>query len=182
MQFISTSPLLRAALVATVVAAQTCPALAAAPQQLYNKTININWTVAVTRGADEGHKVVPVAVNHTVYVSSAGRLFERGSRTTKRGSRATDNAPGATHNKGGEATGVHFEGNRLVGITAFAQGGRRFVATFDPSFSSCTVAVAFGREAGGLKRRGIDGGMHTIASMTASGESCSIRDGNAFGE
>lgn len=94
--------------------------------------------------------------------------------------RQTENAPGATQNAGGEATGVHFEGNRLVGNTAFARGARRFVATFDPSFSSCTVSVMFGREGGHLQRKGVDGVMYTIDSITASGESCSIREGNAF--
>ena len=122
-----------------------------------------------------------MAVNHTVYVSSVGRLFERASRSTPKGKKQTENAPGAAQNAGGEATGLHFEGNQLVGNTAFAQGARRFVATFDSSFSSCTVAVTFGREGGGLKRKGVDGVMYTIDSMSASGESCSIREGNPFG-
>jgi hypothetical protein len=158
------------------------PAFAAAPPQLHNKTILISWSVAVDQTTPEGHRRnVSVAVYHTVYVSSAGRLFERGSRASGGGRKQSDNAPGATHNRGGEATNVHFEGNRLVGNTAFAQGARRFVATFDPAFSSCTVKVTFGREGGGLKRRGINGQIVTINSMTPSGESCSIRDGNAFG-
>jgi hypothetical protein len=46
---------------------------------------------------------------------------------------------------------------------------------------SCTVAVTFGREAGGFKREGVDGVMYTIDSMIPSGESCSIREGNPFG-
>ena len=154
------------------------PAWGQAPQRLYNKTIQLNWSVTVVQ---DGGRTVPIAVSHTVYVSSAGRIFERGSRSGKKGQKQTDNAPGATRNAGGEATGLRFSGNRLVGQTAFAQGARQFVATFDSSFSSCTVAVTFGRDAGGMKRRGIDGQMHTIEKMTASGESCSIREGNPFG-
>jgi hypothetical protein len=174
--------LLAACLVGVVVATRSLPAFADAPRALYNKTIQISWSVAVSQMSPDGQKKnVSVAVNHTVYVSSAGRLFERASRSTRKGKRETENAPGATQNRGGEATGLHFEGNRLVGLTAFAQGARRFVATFDPGFSSCTVAVTFGRDAAGLKRKGIDGVMYTIDSMTASGESCSIREGNPFG-
>lgn len=120
-------------------------------------------------------------VQHIIYVSSSGRLFERGSGATRKGKKQTDNAPGSTINAGGEATGLRFDGNRLLGSTAFAQGARRFVVSFDPGFSSCSVAVTFGRESGGLKRRGVDGVMYTIDSMTASGESCSIRKGNPFG-
>jgi hypothetical protein len=168
-------------LIATILAIPAAPAFADAPRQLYNKTIQISWSVAVAQTAPDGQKKnVSVAVYHTVYVSSAGRLFERGSRRTAKGMKQSENAPGAAVNAGGEATGLHFEGNRLVGNTAFAQGARRFVATFDPGFSSCTVSVTFGREAGGLKRKGVDGVLYTIDSMTASGESCSIREGNAF--
>ena len=159
------------------------PAFASAPKQLYNKTIQINWTATVNRIGDGGQlRSLPTAVSHTIYVSSAGRVFQRGSRAGKRGKKQTENAPGATHNKGGEANSVRFEGNRLVGITAFAQGARRFVATFDPGSSSCTVSVTFGREGGGMRRKGIDGKTHTIESMSASGESCSIREGNPFGD
>jgi len=92
----------------------------------------------------------------------------------------SENAPGVSRNAGGEATALRFDGNRLVGVTAFAQGARRFTVTFDPNFASCSVSVTFGREAGRLQRRGLDGLMHTINSETASGESCSIRDGNPF--
>jgi hypothetical protein len=170
------------AIMAAVLASQTVPASADAPRQLYNKTVQINWTTSVVqRGADGQTRNVAVAVSHTVYVSSAGRLFERGSRSTPKGKKQSDNAPDAAQNAGGEATGLHFQGNQLVGNTAFAQGARRFVATFDSSFSSCSVAVMFGREGGGLKRKGVTGEMLTIDSMTASGESCSIRDGNPFG-
>jgi hypothetical protein len=168
---------------AAVMVVPAVPAFADAPRQLYNKTILISWSVAVAQTAPDGQKKnVAVAVNHTVYVSSAGRLFERSSRATRKGMKQSENAPGATQNAGGEATGMHFEGNRLVGGTAFAEGARRFVATFDPGFSSCTVAVMFGREAGHLKRKGVDGVMYTIDSMTPSGESCSIREGNAFAD
>ena len=168
-------------LIATIFATPAAPAFAEAPRQLYNKTIQISWSVAVAQTGPDGQKKnVSVAVHHTVYVSSAGRLFERSSRSTKKGMKQSENAPGAGVNAGGEATGMHFEGNRLVGNTAFAKGARRFVAAFDSGFLSCTVSVIFGREAGGLKRKGVDGVMYTIDSMTASGESCSIREGNAF--
>jgi hypothetical protein len=168
--------------IAAVVALYTVHAHAQAPRQLYNKTILISWATAVSQTAPDGRKNnVTVGVNRTVYVSSTGRLFERAIRSAPRGRKETENAPGATQNVGGEATGLRFEGNRLVGHVAFAQGARRFVATFDPAFSSCTVAVSYGREAGGYKRKGIDGVMYTIHSIVPSGESCSIREGNPFG-
>ena len=90
--------------------------------------------------------------------------------------------PGDTKNKAGEATSVHFEGNQLVGLLAFAQGGRRYVATFDPGFTSCTLAVTVGRESGGMKRKGVNGVLYTLDSVKATGETCSISDGNSFAQ
>lgn len=176
MLFVSRSLLLIAGAVAGL-GLHALPAFAQAPKQLYNKTIQINWTVTVVR---DGGQTLPMAVGHTVYVSSAGRVFQRGSRSGKKGQKQHDLAPGATSNADGEARGITFSGGKLVGQVAFAQGARQFVATFDPGFSSCTVAVVFGRDSGGMKRVGIDGKMHTIEKITASGESCSIREGNPF--
>jgi hypothetical protein len=157
------------------------PALAGAPQQLRNKTIQVGWSVQeVARGADGVATNRNIAVSHTVYVSSEGRLFERSSRANGRARAQSENAPGATRNRGGEATGLRFSGNRLVGDTAFAQGARHWEVSFDGGFSSCTVAVTFGREAGGIKRKGITGEMLTIESMKAVGETCSVREGNPF--
>jgi hypothetical protein len=157
------------------------PALADAPPQLRNKTIAISWSVnQVARNADGQSRSTTLAVNHTVYVSSAGRLFERSSRATGSARGQSDIAPGAGQNRSGEATGLRFVGNRLIGDTAFAQGARHWEASFDAGFSSCTVTVTFGCEGGGIKRRGINGEMLTIDSLKATSESCSIRDGNPF--
>jgi len=169
------------AIFAASLVAHISPALADAPRQLFNKTIQINWTVdQIAHTVDGQSRNRAIAVNQTIYVSSAGRLFTRSSRASGPKSKQSDMAPGAAENQGGEATGVRFQGNQLVGSLAFAKGARQFVATFDGSFSSCTVAVTFGREGGGLKRVGITGEMLIIESMKPTGESCAIRDGNPF--
>ncbi len=171
----------RAGVAAAIMLLPALPAFADAPQQLRNKTIQVNWSVdQVARGADGAAKPRSIAVNHTVYVSSTGRLFERASRANGRASSQSENAPGASQNRGGEATGLRFVGTRLVGDTAFAQGARHWEVSFDAGFASCTVSVTFGREGGGIKRKGINGEMLTIEQMKATSESCSIRDGNPF--
>jgi hypothetical protein len=161
--------------------AHTLPALADAPRQLFNKTIQISWTAdQVAHTVDGQSRNRAIAVNQTIYVSSAGRLFMRSMRANGSKSNQSEIAPGAGQNQSGEATGIRFQGNQLVGSVAFAQGARQFIATFDSNFSSCKVAVSFGREGGGLKRVGITGEMLIIESMKATGESCAIRDGNPF--
>jgi hypothetical protein len=172
---------LKAGLFAATISIPASQAFAETPHQLYNKTVQINWSVSVAETGPDGQKKNPtIAINHTIYVSAAGRLFERASRSSRKGMRQSENAPDQTRNAGGEARAMHFEGSRLVGNNAFAAGALRFVATFDPGFSSCTVAVTYGREAGSIKRKGIDGVMYTIDSLVASGETCSIREGNPF--
>jgi hypothetical protein len=158
-------------------------AAAQAPRQLYNKTIAFSFTAdSVQR--DPGGRVhnVSSAINYTFYISSAGRIFERSSRSPRGGksgggefgpdSRAVTNI--------GETHSVHFEGNRLVSLRAFVTGASRMVVSFDPSFTSCTVSVENGKENGVIKRKGTDGIVRELLSVTTTGETCSVREGNPF--
>src|SRR5438046_1137438 len=94
----------------------------AAPPQLLNKTVTWTFTGETTQRDPSGN-VRQHASNHryVVYISSAGRLFERASRsagsTGRHGglrSKSGENEPGAGQTKGGEARGLRFEGNKLV--------------------------------------------------------------------
>ena len=167
----------------TLLAVPLSPALGAAPQQLYNKTVQLNWTAQITEHGADGKTITPqLSASRTIYISSAGRLFVRASRTnTKSGqSKINDLAPGATTTSDGEARGMRFEGNKLIAVVAFLQGAGRLVAAFDGSYSSCSVDITYGREAGGMRRQGVNGVMYTVDSISVSGQSCSIRDGNPF--
>ncbi len=158
-------------------------ACAEAPRPLFGKTIQISWTSSTVQRSADGQTINPqVAVNWTIYVSSAGRLFVRGARSVGRRGGQSDIAPGATKNSGGEPTGVRLIGNKLVGNVAYTVGAVNFVATFDPNFRSCTLQVMYGREGGRMMRRGVDGVMRQVQSVTVSGQSCSVREGNAFAE
>lgn len=167
--------------IAAVIAAQTLPAFASAPQQLHNKTIQLSWSASVDEHDASGQaKHVNIASSRLIYVSNAGRLFERARRWSGRKSKGGDNAPDSAQNKGGEARGLSFQGSKLVGTIAWLQGAMRYVVSFDSSFSSCTVEVTFGREGGGARRVGLNGAVNYIDSEAASGQSCSIREGNPF--
>jgi hypothetical protein len=170
------------AVVGALLVVQALPARAAAPPQLYNKTIQIGWTSSVSEHDDAGqHKNIQLSSSHIIYVSTAGRLFERSRRSVGKNAKQSENAPDATHNRGGEARGLRFQGNKLVGTIAWAQGAINYVVNFDGGFSSCTVDVMFGRDAGGgLQRRGVNGVMYHIDSEAASGQHCSISEGNAL--
>jgi len=162
---------------------QSPPALADAPRQLYNKTVELSWSAQLVEHGPDGKTVTPtINASRIIYVSSAGRLFTRSSRTnSKIGlSKVEDHAPGASRNNEGEARDLRFVGNQMIGNVAFVNGAGHLTATFDSNFSSCSLALIYGRDSGGMKRRGLNGVMYIVDSLSVSGERCSIREGNPF--
>jgi hypothetical protein len=154
-----------------------------APPQLVNKTIAVSWTVQNTLVTQDGRTMTPTfGVRRLIYVSTAGRLFLKFAKDTARGSREFDIEPGAATPTGG-ARELRFEGSKLVGTAVNKIGAGRMTISFDQAFSSCTVAVVLGRAGGGpVMRRGPRSGMVEVRAQAVSGESCSIRDGNAVAE
>jgi hypothetical protein len=157
----------------------------AAPQQLLNKTVTLSWIAqAVVRDPNGRERQARNDIKYIVYVSSLGRLFEHSSRSIGGRTQGGDVDPNAAKTKIGEARGLRFEGNRLVAYRGYGGGGgsgaMRAVATFDSSYSSCTVAVTVGKENVIIKRQGMDGVVREVLSVEISGASCSIQNGNAF--
>jgi hypothetical protein len=159
------------------------PSLAAggAPPALYNKTIKMSWSYAGIGTRPDGKTGnFSVAVSQTIYISSAGREFARSMIQSTSGTAGKDVAPGDTTGAQGFARSDRFVGNRMIGVTVWASGARQFVVTFDPGFTSCSVSVTVGKEGGqGLRVKRAEG-TYTISSLSASGGTCSIQDGNAF--
>ncbi len=158
----------------------------AAPAQLYSKTITIGWTAQTTMRDPAGKQTQSSAnILYVIYVSTAGRLFERASRSAGGRTQQGDSAPGTANTKMGEARGLRFEGNNLVINRGYAGGGgsgaMRAVVTFDPSYAGCSVSVSHGKENGAvIKRQGVDGVVRELMSITVPRTSCSIQNGNAF--
>lgn len=164
---------------AALLALTAQPALAAggAPQQLLNKTVTMSWTTSGTATAADGQSKNFTNVNtRTVYISSAGRPFLRMQLSGGHNSRSGERGPEDT------ARGsVHFEGGKLVGVESFMSGARQFIATFDGSYSSCTVSVVDARAGNAaIMRRGPDGAMYKVENVSTGAPSCSVQSGNAF--
>ncbi len=152
----------------------------AAPAQLLNKSLVLSWTTTVTQRGPDGQTVSrQLSFNRTIYVSSNGRLFQRATRSSARMQGTSELGPGdKALSKTGEAAGLRFAGDRLVGNVAFAAGAAQFTVSFGGGFSSCSVDVSLGREGGQMRRKGLDGRMYEILSTAVSGQTCSIREGN----
>lgn len=161
-------------------AATASPALSAgAPQAALNKTVTMSWGTSGTGTSEEGRTVSFNNINtRTVYISSAGRTFLRMSVRGKRAERGAEKGPDDSGGRGS----VKIDGNRLVGTEAFASGARQFVATFDPSFTSCTLSIIDAKAGNAsIKRRGPDGAMYTLSSVSTGSTSCSVQSGNTIG-
>jgi hypothetical protein len=138
----------------------------------------MSWNTSGSGTRADGTNVSFSNLNtRVVYVSSAGRTFLRKEVRGRKASRGADFGPG----EGGSMGSVRLEGNRLVGAEAFVSGARQYIATFDAGFSSCTLSV-IDAKAGGAKiqRKGPDGAMYVIDSVSSGSPSCSIQGGNAF--
>jgi len=155
-----------------------------APRGLYGKSVVLNWVNSVVQVGADGRSSNPtIAAQRVAYISSAGRLFVRASRSHVGSGRRrqSDIAPGDTQNRGGEPVQMRFEGGRLVSTVGFIAGAGRAVATFDPLFQSCSLEVIYGKVAGGgMSRKGIDGTVYRIQSITTLSKSCTVQDGNAL--
>lgn len=160
---------------------------AAAPQQLYNKSITVHWGEGVLQKASDGSTRTPqISSTRVIYVSSAGRLFVKGTRSINnrrfQATKTTMRGPDGSSGMGNVQGNFGFSGNQLVGTAVFDGGARRLTVSFDPSFSSCTASVIYGKSGGGNQKwQSLDGSGQTfeVISITVNAVSCSISEGNA---
>jgi hypothetical protein len=148
----------------------------AAPMQLYNKSITVSWSEQTSQRGPDGVITPTVNTERIVYVSSAGRVFVRGKRSSPGGGSKGEHGPG----EGGSQGVLNFQGNQLVGHAAYHGFARRVVVSFDAGFSSCSTSVVYGKSGGSRTWKGFDGVVRELLSIGVSAASCSIREGNPF--
>jgi hypothetical protein len=166
----------------TILAVPTVCAAADAPPQLRNKTVTASWSVNNTFVAPNGKVFTPtVSQSRTIYVSSAGRFFVKGSVSSRNGSESHEVAPG-DRTPAGTARSMSFEGGKIVGMAVLKTGAAgRMVISFDQGYSTCSVDVMVGRPGTNpLIVRAPNGVPLEVRSQIISGQSCSISDGNPF--
>jgi hypothetical protein len=156
----------------------------AVPSALYNKTITLTWNIQMSvKNAGGAVKTIVTPRERVVYISDKGRLFVRERRSDGRGAlnQIEERAPGNSTNYTGNPSSIRFEGNDLVAITGQVNGANITRASFDQSFSSCSMTWMAGKSPTGQTTwKGTDGASYDILSATAGAMSCSIKSGNAF--
>jgi hypothetical protein len=145
------------------------------PAQLRNKTIRISGTATTPVKGPHGTIMGSRTSSATLYVSTLGRVFERGAvRASNGASGGSESAPGVKP--------WRFTGGKLVSYRSEISGAILLEISFDGSFQSCTLSAIIGHE-GDKSRKwaGVNGRKYESAgSATVSGESCSIAEGNGL--
>jgi hypothetical protein len=184
----------RRLLLATVALMSVAASAAAAPSQLYGKSVLIQWAEGRSQKFPDGttnHRVVHA--NFVMYVSEAGRVFMQSARhVVNRRGKAVVSA-GRSKGPGGDEIKTanmrysgkgQWKGQIYTSVVSYQSGARRLVLTFDPGFGSCKLELTHGKEqgAGGMVHHGMTGRLTMTTSVDVSGQTCSIRAGNALAE
>ena len=160
------------------------PALAQnAPAALRGKSVTVSWTENRMQRAAGQENFRPKSVPQTlqIYISTEGRTFERRTGSVGRRSGSREGIGGGTVAKNSRST---FQGHALILAGAMRQGARQVRVEFSPDFSSCSTKVIVGHAAGQKLVKGrsmVSGKRLEFKLLSISGESCSIQNGNVFG-
>jgi hypothetical protein len=175
-----------ALLVALLLSAQGSGATAAtAEQALRGKSVVVTWTEHRMQRR-QGQSDWRPATRHgtfSVYISSAGRVFNRFSmRNPDRGQTGSRDRIGD-----GPRRNVSFSGRGMtVTQEALAGGARRIEVSFDDKWQSCTAGIIRGKEEGADKIVGQSlirpEVVVEIKSSRTSAVRCEIKDGNVFAQ
>jgi hypothetical protein len=156
------------------------------PSGLRGKSVNLSWAMSwVTRNLGETTSRSNVSRhNLIIYVSSTGRIFSKRVVTSGSSFNSTMQV-GEGAGRGFNALDkISFSGGALTILRhAEATGNAtRLSASFDPSFGSCTLSVAYGLSSKlpQLVPHGTFGGTFEVLEASPGGTSCSVVAGNLF--
>jgi hypothetical protein len=156
----------------------------AAPRELYGKSVVISWSEEREQKIQGRQELYHASrqVTFSLYISSAGRVFNRHVVSGAGLSGSSDQVAGAGADQGKRH--VSLQGRSLVVTTQQISGARRIVADFDDGFTSCAARVIRAKEAGASKIVSHSlispGVVVEIHSIRISHPTCSIKNGNVF--
>lgn len=151
---------------------------AAAPTELKGKSVALRWTENRMQRLEGHAEFRPATVNMemAVYVSTEGRVFNK----MQSNSGANEQAPG----QAGPGDRIpNFNGRTMTIMQPLRGLARRIIVEFGGDFATCTASVILGKESGigsGYIRAFGTGTRLEVRSASATGASCSVRNGNVF--
>ncbi|MBI5320854.1 hypothetical protein [Bradyrhizobium sp.] len=159
-------------------------ARAAPGSDLIGKSVLVSWTENRQQRTN-GSEVRAVTRNFRLqmYVSGAGRPFTRVTSSGRGGTHGTDQVGGGGESLRGGARTVTVNGNSIAVQANWANYARNLRIDVAPGGSGCSAQMSVGKEPGSAPKsfRNVGGFTIEIHSLSVSGVSCSIRQGNVFG-
>jgi hypothetical protein len=156
-------------------------AIAAAPDNLRNKSFTVSWTEQHNQSRDGGEfRDYAVPYQWTLYISSAGRGFSRLHIGMGRGAGTHEGVgQGGTSFGGGEHS-MTFTNSGIVQTANFGEAARRI--SVDVTGSGCSAQVTVGKvpNAEAAKYTRTDGRHFEIRSLQAGAATCQMQEGNTF--
>jgi hypothetical protein len=157
-------------------------AFAAAPAQLYEKTVRVAWAEQRMQRYVGEQNFYAVTAQHqlVIYVSSNGRVFSRLTNSI------AGVGSGKTEQVAGEKSSTRvpsFAGRALQVFQPFQGGMRRIAVEFADGFGTCSSNITYPKQEGAGSRIAfspITKRQVEFQSMTASGASCGVSDGNGL--
>jgi hypothetical protein len=156
-----------------------------APESLRNKSVVVNWTVNRSlRLVGEGpFRDMSTPFSLAIYISSAGRPFARTTATPGRRSGSAEAVGTSGKSYSGGTRQVRFSGNTIEVLASNSGGARRVVVQV--SGGGCSAQVTIGKDVGGsgvMRAKSLASGKAIeVRSVAVTSTSCSVREGNVFG-
>jgi hypothetical protein len=168
-----------------------------APKELYGKSVTVAWSESLTGkfASEQFTRNVGRALEMNIYISTAGRPFARLIVTGTGGvshqitaggnvvhSHSSETAPGEAQSAS-KGSHVDFQGHSIVVYSQFQSGARQVAIDVDANHAAgCKAGVIIGRQAGNNVVRQSGRGPFEATSVQIGSVSCSIREGNVFGQ
>jgi hypothetical protein len=159
-----------------------------APAELRNKSVVVSWSEdrSLREVGEPAFRDVRTPRSLSIYISSTGRPFSRNAVQPGGRIGSTDYVGVTGASQAGGTRQIRFVGRSLEMTTTMTSGGaRQIVIAFNDNTTSCEARVITAKQVGAeiiRSRSLVTGRPIEIRSVSVSGTSCSIREGNVFGE
>ena len=165
--------------------AWTTAAPAAPAPDLIGKSVLVTWSEGRQQRINNAPEMrsVSVGFNLGIYVSGAGRPFTKLTAAGARGpASSNEQVGGSGESLGGGVRSVRVDGRTIVLQANYGNFARSLRVEVSAGGGSCSAQMSVGKQVGSKPTpfRNTAGMIIEIHSVSVSGISCSIKDGNVF--
>jgi hypothetical protein len=160
------------------------PALAAPGADVIGKSVIVRWSETRQQRINKSPEVraVTIGFEMKIYISGTGRPFNRLTTTSPGGSIEHEQVGVQGKSLGGGVRSITANGSSIVLQAEYGNYARNLRIEMSPGAASCNAQMSVGKEAGSAPKAFQAGGRTIeIHSLSVSGITCSVRQGNVFG-